>query len=201
MQVLFGLEYAHALPAIGVALTTESMRSHGPKSGFEIHYADVFSSVINPEAAKTTKGQLKVNDNQYESECLTGKTHREYRIGGLVWSLPEDHRMEDYLLFWIGADDAAFSNVVITFNSSEIGKSFHDVFSLELCLKFLPYIHIYFTLRSKNKLISPLPAISSVTPLHLSFLIHVVSLSRCFPFKLCFLFHFFLFWGLLLVGK
>ncbi|KAI5657950.1 hypothetical protein M9H77_26743 [Catharanthus roseus] len=118
--VLFGLEYAHALPAIGVALTTESMRSHGPKSGFEIHYADVFSSVINPEAAKTTKGQLKVNDNQYESECLTGKTHREYRIGGLVWSLPEDHRMEDYLLFWIGADDAAFSNVVITFNSSEI---------------------------------------------------------------------------------
>lgn len=45
-----------------------------------------------------------------------------YRIGGLTWKLPEGQSMEDYLLFWIGLDNSAFSNVVLTFNACEIGS-------------------------------------------------------------------------------
>lgn len=148
MQVLFGLEYAHAIPYIKEALTSESRELHGSKSEFEIHYADVFSSIIKPEKVEMIKGELEVSVNQ-NNEDFTGKTGRKYRMGGLVWCLPEEHKMEDYLLFWIGSNNSAFANFVLTFNSSEIGKGFHNMYPIKLCHKFLLmciyiYMHILF---------------------------------------------------------
>ncbi|KAJ4848658.1 hypothetical protein Tsubulata_037819 [Turnera subulata] len=45
--------------------------------------------------------------------CLVG-------IGGLTWDLPSGQEVEDYLLFWIGSDNSAFENVVLTFNGCKI---------------------------------------------------------------------------------
>ncbi|XP_071914293.1 uncharacterized protein [Coffea arabica] len=89
--VLFGLEYAHAMPDIKEALNVEA-------------------------------------DNNEDS---SQKTDTKFRLGGLGWSLPEGHRMEDYLLFWIGLDNSAFTNFILTFNSCEIVR--YD--AIEGCLK------------------------------------------------------------------
>ena len=60
------------------------------------------------------------------SECANnigsnGASGTRYNIGGLTWNLPDGQNMEDYLLFWIGPDNSAFANVVLTFNACEIG--------------------------------------------------------------------------------
>ncbi|KAK4385994.1 2-(3-amino-3-carboxypropyl)histidine synthase subunit [Sesamum angolense] len=54
------------------------------------------------------------------NECLAEETSQHYKVGGLSWTLPQGRKMEDYLLFWIGLENPAFANVVLTFNSCEI---------------------------------------------------------------------------------
>lgn len=104
VMVLFGLEYGHALQDIKEA--SKSL------SKFELHFADAMSQSMIP--TKT---------------CETNAT-RSYRLGGLVWSLKEGHNMDDYSLFWIGPDNPAFANVVLTFNTCEIVR--YDAIANEL---------------------------------------------------------------------
>lgn len=104
VMVLFGLEYAHVLKDVIEASTVETTR-------FELHFADVMSQFMNPTKGSETSGS--------NGDC--GDAARTYyRIGGLVWSLEEGRSMEDYSVFWIGPDNSAFANVVLTFNSCEI---------------------------------------------------------------------------------
>ncbi|KAJ0091966.1 hypothetical protein Patl1_26695 [Pistacia atlantica] len=115
--VLYGLEYAHAVPHIREALK-EALSSDvsGPK--LEINYANVMCTVINPsENHKSINEPASGSPADDISGAVTGT---RYAIGGLTWNIPEGHKIEDYLLFWIGSDNSAFANVVLTFNSSEI---------------------------------------------------------------------------------
>lgn len=119
--VVFGLEYAHAMPDIKEALNVEAMRFHDLSSGFEIHFANVTNSVITPSTSMKLENQhLMQHGCQDNNEDSSGKTDAKYRLGGLGWSLPEGHRMEDYLLFWIGSENSAFTNCILTCNSCEI---------------------------------------------------------------------------------
>ncbi|KAL3507051.1 hypothetical protein ACH5RR_032433 [Cinchona calisaya] len=119
--VLFGLEYAHAMPDIKEALTVEAMKYRDSNSGFEIYYADVTNSIIIPsESLKMENRHLLLTDNQDNNEDFSGKTDIKFRINGLRWSLPEGYSLSDYLLFWIGSDNSAFTNFILTFHSCEI---------------------------------------------------------------------------------
>ncbi|KAL5718444.1 hypothetical protein ACHQM5_011345 [Ranunculus cassubicifolius] len=103
--VLYGLEYAHGLNRI-----KESVMLDGSKSSTVPCYAEVIESVIAPSDDKDTF-------NVQRPSSLAGN---KYSIGGLTWELPEGRSIEEYMIFWIGSDNAAFANVVLTFNSNEI---------------------------------------------------------------------------------
>lgn len=90
----------------------------------ELLYADVCCSVVSPTETCTSADQNGTG-SQLVNECPTEEPGHKYGIGGLSWRLPQGRKMEDYLLFWIGLDNPAFANVVMTFNSCEIGKSSH----------------------------------------------------------------------------
>ncbi|KAL5990907.1 hypothetical protein ACLOJK_011812 [Asimina triloba] len=136
--VFFGLEYSYAVGIIKDAMAAKSSilcRSNGT-----VHYADVMSTVMNPAADNRTQnvqigslngvnadGDVLKNFDDNESLVLDNckamdfKTSGNcYTLGGLTWNLPQGHKMEDYLLLWIGSDNSAFANIVLTFNSCEI---------------------------------------------------------------------------------
>ncbi|KAJ9542913.1 hypothetical protein OSB04_029419 [Centaurea solstitialis] len=118
--VLFGLEYGHALQDVIDASTAVKASLCGDTSRFELHFADVMSQAMIPEKSSETSGQSGLlSSSTSNGDCVdaVGKT---YRIGGLHWSLEEGLNMEDYSLFWIGPDNSAFANVVLTFNGCEI---------------------------------------------------------------------------------
>ncbi|XVF09542.1 hypothetical protein REPUB_Repub07fG0102900 [Reevesia pubescens] len=113
--VLYGLGYAHAISHMKGALE-EAM----PKGKMELRFADVKCSIINPfEDLRTSNGILGCFGSCTNSSLDTA-TGTRYSLGGLIWDLPEGQRMEDYLLLWIGPDNSAFANVVLTFNGCEI---------------------------------------------------------------------------------
>ncbi|GLU12966.1 hypothetical protein SLE2022_296190 [Rubroshorea leprosula] len=118
--VLYGLEYAHAIPRIKEELV-ESLRSYGPKSKVDIQFADVMCSMRNPsEDQRNSNGLLGILGTSNDGSAAAADTR--YSIGGLIWDIPEEHKMEDYLLFWIGPENSAFANVVLTFNNCEIAR-------------------------------------------------------------------------------
>lgn len=105
-----------------------------------LNYAEVICSIMNPsDYDKALKGELE-SSSSYASngdllKCVNGSiipspnhskqttsiTITSYNLGGLTWNLPLEHNIEDYLLFWIGQDNSAFANVVLTFNNCKIG--------------------------------------------------------------------------------
>ncbi|KAH9783253.1 2-(3-amino-3-carboxypropyl)histidine synthase subunit 2 [Citrus sinensis] len=56
----------------------------------------------------------------HKSLCGPAGGCTRHTIGGLVWNIPDRKKMEEHLLFWIGSDNSAFANVVLTFNGCEI---------------------------------------------------------------------------------
>ncbi|KAL4578570.1 hypothetical protein LXL04_014695 [Taraxacum kok-saghyz] len=102
VMVLFGLEYGYAIQDIIKASAVET-------SKFKLHFADVMSQSMIP-----TKDSEKTN-----GDCGVPE-RRTYRIGGLIWNLKEGQTMDVYSVFWIGPENSAFSNVVLTFNTCEI---------------------------------------------------------------------------------
>ncbi|KAL2556674.1 diphthamide synthesis DPH2 family protein [Forsythia ovata] len=120
--VLYGLEYAHAIQEIKEALISDVLSLCGSTSGLEPLYADIRCSVIYPPETSNSANRLELVDREVANSLAKG-TNTAYGIGGLTWSLPEGRKMDDYLVFWIGLDNPAFANVVLQFNSCEIGKS------------------------------------------------------------------------------
>ncbi|KAL6992285.1 hypothetical protein U1Q18_010393 [Sarracenia purpurea var. burkii] len=121
--VLFGLEYAHAMQDIKDALVMESSRSEVSTSRLQIYFADVMCSVMNPsENFEISNGLSGLNGGLTANHGSGNAMGTQYSIGGLSWNLPESptNILHDYLLYWVGADNAAFANVVLTFSGCEI---------------------------------------------------------------------------------
>ncbi|XP_024931113.2 uncharacterized protein LOC107405985 [Ziziphus jujuba] len=115
--VLFGLEYAHLIQQI----RDEVVETCTSSSGLEIQFAETMSSDMKPsESHKISNGSSEPASVFSDDKCIRTVAGNRYSIGGLVWELREGHKMEDYLLFWIGSDNAAFASVVLTFNGCEI---------------------------------------------------------------------------------
>ncbi|XP_024984091.1 2-(3-amino-3-carboxypropyl)histidine synthase subunit 2 [Cynara cardunculus var. scolymus] len=118
--VLFGLEYGHALQDVIEASMVEKTSLCGHTSRFELHFADVISQAMIPKKSSETNGQSGLLSSSTGNGGCGDAVGKTYRIGGLLWSLEEGCSMEDYSLFWIGPDNSAFANVVLTFNGCEI---------------------------------------------------------------------------------
>nr|GMC80989.1 diphthamide biosynthesis protein 2 [Ipomoea batatas] len=119
--VLYGLEYAHAIPEIKEVAIKESSRLNSPSSKLEFCYADVINSVTSPsEDFRYVNGKEEAGDCATGNESHSKEMDATYAIGGLSWSLTKGHKMEDYLLFYIGSENSAFANVLLTFNSCEL---------------------------------------------------------------------------------
>lgn len=119
--VLYGLEYAHAIPEIKEVAIKESSRLNSPSSKLEFCYADVINSVTSPsEDFRYVNGKEEAGDCAIGNESHSKEMDATYAIGGLSWSLTKGHKMEDYLLFYIGSENSAFANVLLTFNSCEL---------------------------------------------------------------------------------
>ncbi|KAM1249175.1 hypothetical protein ACFX2G_032566 [Malus domestica] len=115
--VLFGLDYAHSIQHI----KEEFVQACGVGSKPEVQYANVMCSVMNPSKDRKLSNELPGPAGSLTDDTSFGTTSSvTYSIGGLVWKLPEGRKMEDYLLFWIGSNNSAFANIVLTYNGCEI---------------------------------------------------------------------------------
>lgn len=102
----------------------ESSRLNSPSSKLEFCYADVINSVTSPsEDFRYVNGKEEAGDCAIGNESHSKEMDATYAIGGLSWSLTKGHKMEDYLLFYIGSENSAFANVLLTFNSCELGSA------------------------------------------------------------------------------
>ncbi|XP_040385001.1 2-(3-amino-3-carboxypropyl)histidine synthase subunit 2 isoform X1 [Oryza brachyantha] len=129
--VLYGLEYAHALSDLK-KVVVELYKSHS--CSVEVQYADVQCSVMSPSPAAEREhtqsdGNTCGDDLSIQSDgvatfvnncCDVEGSTRKYSLGGLTWAISIDDNMEDYLLYWIGQDNSAFANIVLTFNKCDI---------------------------------------------------------------------------------
>uniref|UniRef100_A0A7N0VLP5 2-(3-amino-3-carboxypropyl)histidine synthase subunit 2 n=1 Tax=Kalanchoe fedtschenkoi TaxID=63787 RepID=A0A7N0VLP5_KALFE len=96
--VLFSLEYAYAMHQLQQQVSPE------------VRFAQAMPSFTIP------------GDKEEDEDCRQAR----YCIGGLVWNIPQGHTVDDYLLFWIGSDGPAFTNVVMTFNGCQIVRYLPD---------------------------------------------------------------------------
>ncbi|XP_057725665.1 uncharacterized protein LOC130941251 [Arachis stenosperma] len=111
--VLYGLEYAHSIQQIRQSLQESSI--------LKVHFADVPSSFMLPSKDITKiNGVLEPASGCSNTSTINGASGTTYSMGGLIWKLPDGQSIDDYLLFWIGIDNSAFANIVLTFNVCEI---------------------------------------------------------------------------------
>ncbi|XP_006339197.1 diphthamide biosynthesis protein 2 [Solanum tuberosum] len=113
--VLYGLEYTHAITEIKASVGAQVC------SELEVHYADIMSPIITPpETFNSMNEQPEQSDGQCANGCSIEENDAAYCVGGLTWSLPVGRRIEDYLIFYVGSDDPAFANILMTYNACEI---------------------------------------------------------------------------------
>ncbi|KAJ3671511.1 hypothetical protein LUZ60_007590 [Juncus effusus] len=111
--VLYGLEYAHAMENL-----KETLKSIN--SDLKINFAQVNHSFIEPSQNDPSKEEDNDTETFENNLCEKEGPDCKFCLGGLSWKIPINNKMEDYLIFWIGRDNSAFSNVVLTFNNCEI---------------------------------------------------------------------------------
>uniref|UniRef100_A0A1J3FLG1 2-(3-amino-3-carboxypropyl)histidine synthase subunit 2 n=1 Tax=Noccaea caerulescens TaxID=107243 RepID=A0A1J3FLG1_NOCCA len=113
IMILYGLEYAHVIPRIREELMDALSKT---ESQAKFSVANVICSFISP--SKDPRESMEHPGPSGESGSKASS--RSYRLGGLTWDLAEGNKIEDYLLFWIGSDNSAFANVVLTFNGCDL---------------------------------------------------------------------------------
>ncbi|KAJ1295318.1 hypothetical protein BS78_01G215100 [Paspalum vaginatum] len=132
--VLYGLEYAYALDDLRQTFE-ESCKSS--LCNPEVQYADILCSVMSPSSSATEEhkcpestgtsysGHFSVNSDVASfpnNRCSMESSSSTYKyiLGGVTWNISVQEKMEDFLIFWIGQDNSAFANIVLTFNKCEI---------------------------------------------------------------------------------
>lgn len=103
----------------------------------DVHYADIVSPIITPpDTFSSMNEQPELSDGQCANSCYAEENNAAYCIGGLTWLLPVGRRMEDYLIFYVGSDDPAFVNILMTYNACEIGVGLLSCLQSSYCLPF-----------------------------------------------------------------
>jgi len=138
----------------------------------EVQYAEVLCSVMSPSSTTeentipqlngtSCNGDITRNsdvatflDNRYGMKCSSST--QKYSLGGITWNISVDEKMEDYLIFWIGQDNSAFANIVLTFNKCEIGVFSSSSFCVwqedcfNLCKSCFPKLVVAFLLNNQQ---------------------------------------------------
>lgn len=129
---MYGLEYAYALDDI-----RQSIQEACP-GNLEVHYADIMCSVMSPSSTSregnecpqlsgtSCSGGLSIECDaatflNNHSPMEQSGSMRKFSLGGVTWEISAEDNMDDYFIFWIGQDNSAFANIVLTFNKCEIG--------------------------------------------------------------------------------
>lgn len=99
----------------------DSFQTNGSGSELEVHFADVKCSSLDLSSHHDNVAKGGEQVASAESGNSENMAEARHHIGGLFWELPRERRMEDCSLFWIGSENSAFANVVLTFNGCEIG--------------------------------------------------------------------------------
>ncbi|WVZ52905.1 hypothetical protein U9M48_003906 [Paspalum notatum var. saurae] len=133
--VSYGLEYAYALDDLRQAFE-ESCKSSSCNP--EVQYADILCSVMSPSSSATEEHKCPEStgtsynghfstfpDNRCSTES-SSFTHK-YILGGVTWNISVQEKMEEFLIFWIGQDNSAFANIVLTFNKYYLVEKAKDV--------------------------------------------------------------------------
>ncbi|KAG8500949.1 hypothetical protein CXB51_002963 [Gossypium anomalum] len=157
LLVLYGLEYAHT-----ISHTKEALVEAMPRTKLELIFADVRCSIINPLEDHRKSDGLGYLGSCSSVNSLVAATGTRCSLGGLIWDLLEGQRMEDYLLLWIGPDNSAFSNIVLTFNCCEIGRHvamFPQILpSLNICDVFIYVSCVQTALLDSKEFLAPVIA-------------------------------------------
>lgn len=120
--VLFGLEYSYAIPDLRETLEGASLKTYDSACKLNVVCADVTCSVMEPSGSfQIPTGCDVAKIDGLDGGRSAGSTMgTRYINAGLSWSLPREQKMEDYSIYWIGPDNSAFANVVLTYNGCEI---------------------------------------------------------------------------------
>ncbi|KAL8171259.1 hypothetical protein V2J09_023063 [Rumex salicifolius] len=127
--VLFGLEFTHAMHRIVETLAAQTSKN--------VLCADVICTSMDPCKDYTI---LNKHDKDTSKGTCSTEALTTFSIGGLIWELPKHKKMEDYVLFWVGSDNAAFANILLTFNRCEIVR--YDVAGNCLFTDFTPQTRV-----------------------------------------------------------
>ncbi|KAL3752691.1 hypothetical protein ACJRO7_000144 [Eucalyptus globulus] len=120
VMVLFGLEYAYAMLDLKKAML-EALVSYESQAELEIQFSDVVCSVLDPSGKSGDSGGImELVGVSHANDAAGVKTDTRHSTGGLVWNVPQGRKVEEYSMFWIGSENAAFANLVLTFNGCEI---------------------------------------------------------------------------------
>lgn len=120
-QVLFGLEYAYAMLDVRKAVL-EALVTYESQAELEIQFSDVVCSVLDPSGKSGNSGGItELVGVSHANDAVGVQTITRHTTGGLVWNVPQGRNVEEYSMFWIGSENAAFANLVLTFNGCEIG--------------------------------------------------------------------------------
>ncbi|KAF8041563.1 hypothetical protein BT93_A0224 [Corymbia citriodora subsp. variegata] len=120
VMVLFGLEYAYAMLDLKKAVL-EALVSYESQAELEIQFSDVVCSVLEPSGKSSDFGGImELVGVSHANDAAGVQSGTRHSTGGLVWNVPQGRKVEEYSMFWIGSENAAFANLVLTFNGCEI---------------------------------------------------------------------------------
>ena len=79
---------------------------------------------------------LESTDKHTKPEPTNCQPNTRYSCGGLDWVLPEDCKMEDAIIVWIGHESPALTNIMLTFNACTVGILFDVFYCLHVFMLF-----------------------------------------------------------------
>ena len=136
-QLLFDLNFAHAIPNIRKRLLENQLLTN-------VQVAEDSDKERNPlyNLAEETNENgrdlqlLESTDKHTKPEPTNCQPNTRYSCGGLDWVLPEDCKMEDAIIVWIGHESPALTNIMLTFNACTVGILFDVFYCLHVFMLF-----------------------------------------------------------------
>lgn len=134
--MLFGLEYAHAMPILKRTLAAQEASQGGERR--EILFAECVNretQPLNPQTPASSHGNLSKDLDEAstagpsetkKADSAAGETigvdngRPGHKLGGLRWSLPDGRDMDNCQIIWIGEEGPALTNIMLTYNSCSV---------------------------------------------------------------------------------
>jgi hypothetical protein len=116
-----------------------------------VHVVDVPDKERNPldklldetnEAGRDLH-QLELAQEHENLKENKGQPYTRYSCGGFSWVLPDDCKMDDVVIIWIGHENPALTNIMLSFNSCTVGILFGVFMLAELYSGLLLIVDVW----------------------------------------------------------